>query len=132
MVGSWPDPIPQLIDETDFMESHVWRTTDFDALDRLHDGRVALAGDAAHAFLTFTSQGVSAALEDAEALAECFAEHFERDGVAKVFEAYDARRRPGLQKMVDDGRELARRFLYPERYLDGRKLPLVYEPPDDA
>ncbi|CAI7618742.1 unnamed protein product [Penicillium pancosmium] len=50
----------------------LWQLRDLDPLDRWHNGRLILIGDAAHAMLPTQGQGASQAIEDAEALGSFF------------------------------------------------------------
>ena len=59
-----------------------------------HRGRVALIGDAAHAFPPLLAQGGAMAVEDAVALAESLGES---DGVDQALRSYEARRRPRVE-----------------------------------
>ncbi len=123
LVGHWPEPIPTLMDRTDFGHSHIWYTTDFELPPRLHQDNVLLVGDAGHTFLTFTSMGVGAALQDALALAECFLEHSPGDEVREAYELFESRRRPTLAGYLAQGRELAEQFL--SEGLTAPEIPLV-------
>lgn len=52
----------------------LWQLRDTEPLDKWHQGRVILIGDAAHAMLPTQGQGASQAIEDAEALGAYFAD----------------------------------------------------------
>jgi 2-polyprenyl-6-methoxyphenol hydroxylase-like FAD-dependent oxidoreductase len=66
--GRRPAPIPQLIEAADAVVRTDIRC--FDApLERFHEGRVALLGDAAHAMTPNLGQGACQAIEDAVVLA---------------------------------------------------------------
>ncbi len=111
LVGHWPEPIQTLIDKTDFTGSHLWYTTDMDLPPRLYQDNVLLVGDAGHTFLTFTSMGVAAALQDSLALAACFVEHDPSTALGDAFSAFEELRRPALQATLEKGRALADEFL---------------------
>jgi salicylate hydroxylase len=55
-----------------------------------HKGRIALAGDAAHAMLPFVAQGAGMAIEDAAVIAACLAKS--PDDPAAAFSAYAGQR----------------------------------------
>jgi 2-polyprenyl-6-methoxyphenol hydroxylase-like FAD-dependent oxidoreductase len=112
LVGNWAQPIPRLLSLTDFTAVHVWRPVDTDLLPRFHQENLVLAGDAAHPFVPLTSQGVSAAIADAVALAEAL------DGsgndLRKALDRYSRERREQCAPYVAKGRELTRTFLSPQ------------------
>ncbi len=88
---------------------------------RWSEGRVLLAGDAAHATAPVWAQGAALALEDALVLAELVAQ--ERDWTA-VGPAYEARRRPRVahvQAMTD---RLSRTAAWPD-WARNRLLPVI-------
>ncbi|MFJ3905986.1 FAD-dependent monooxygenase [Streptomyces sp. NPDC090025] len=71
--GSWHDPIPALLDRIDRLaEADVLRHDLYELaapLPRLHQGRIAWLGDAAHAMAPNLGQGGCQAVEDAVVLA---------------------------------------------------------------
>ena len=75
-----------------------------------HSGRVVLIGDAAHAAPPTMAQGGSMAMEDALVLAEvlCTAESMER-----ALDTYVARRRPRVDWVAQQSREIAMNFRLP-------------------
>jgi kynurenine 3-monooxygenase len=64
-----------------------------------HAGRVALVGDACHAFVPFSGQGANAAIEDAAALAESVLAHAPDWDAA--FERYARRRAPATDAVAE-------------------------------
>ena len=108
----WPHPIPDLLRDTDFSLSHTWMTTDLDPLPELSSSNIALIGDAAHAFLPFTSQGVNAALTDALTLGELLDQYC----IPEALHRYSCVRRPEIEQTVEAGRLLRERFLMPEAF----------------
>src|SRR5437588_2933240 len=111
LVGDWADPIPHLLNITDFSRTHLWRPLDADLVPRFHQGNVVLVGDAAHPLSPFTSQGVSSAVSDAVALAEAL--KTEPD-LQAALARYSAERREQCAPYVAKGRELTRHFLSPQ------------------
>jgi aspartate/methionine/tyrosine aminotransferase/2-polyprenyl-6-methoxyphenol hydroxylase-like FAD-dependent oxidoreductase len=111
LVGNWAEPIPHILSLTDFSRVYLWRPQDTDLVPRFHRGNLVLAGDAAHPLSPFTSQGVSAAIADAVALAQAL--KTERD-LESALARYSAERRKQCAPYVDKGRELIRHFLSPE------------------
>lgn len=68
--GDWHDPIPGLIANADpatVLRNEIWHLRQ--PLPRLHQGRVAVLGDAAHAMTPNLGQGANQAMEDAIVLA---------------------------------------------------------------
>jgi len=74
-------------------------------------GRVALLGDAAHAMLPFVAQGAAMAIEDAAVLALTLAES---DDIPASLAAYDAARRPRVERVMATARDNDRIY-----HLDG-------------
>jgi len=110
---------------------------DWVALEKWHDGRVVLIGDAAHASSPMMGQGGCMAMEDACVMAESL-----RDGatVAEALEAYVARRRPRVSWVHQESAAVAQSFRLPpaernaavrqfgDRMLQRRFAPLVAVP----
>ncbi len=65
--AGWHPTITQLIDQADTL--YRWAICDRPPLEKWHEGRVALLGDAAHPMMPFMAQGAAMAVEDAWALA---------------------------------------------------------------
>ena len=81
--------------------------------ERLCRERLAIIGDAAHAVSPAMGQGFVAGIMDAEALAECLADHAKADdGFVAALRAYEARRLPSAQELVSRSREWSRSFLH--------------------
>jgi len=108
VVGTWASPIPDLIERTDFVHTHLWRTPEPGPVAPMVHGRAVLIGDAAHAFPTLTSQGANAALVDAQVLAE---EIGAGGTVHEALARFDARRAPRLEKIRRGGAALVSAFL---------------------
>lgn len=122
LVGSWAQPIPRVLALTDFTAAHLWRPVDTDLLPRFHRENLVLAGDAAHPFVPLTSQGVSAAIADAVALAKLLGE--QGNNIGEALARYSPERRAQCAPLIIKGRELTRTFLSPQ--LSGRVvLPLA-------
>lgn len=64
-----------------------------------HAGKVALAGDAAHAVVPFYGQGMNASFEDCAALFECLTRH--NRSTAAAFEEYEQRRKANSDALAD-------------------------------
>ena len=83
-----------------------WPIYDLPTLPTWHRGPVCLLGDAAHATSPHAGQGASLALEDAVVLARCL-----RDipDLERAFAAYEAQRRPRVERLVREARRTGRR-----------------------
>lgn len=75
---------------------------DVSGLPRWHAGRCMLIGDAAHAVSPHSGQGASMALEDALVLARALSD--EPADLKAAFRAFEATRRPRVEKVVEMGR----------------------------
>ena len=78
-----------------------WRLSEVDPGGNWVDGRIALAGDAAHAMLPFLAQGAAMAIEDADILARELAE----GPVVEALRRYEALRRPRVQQVWKKARQ---------------------------
>ncbi|MEU6349429.1 FAD-dependent oxidoreductase [Streptomyces sp. NPDC047072] len=98
--GTWHDPIPALLDRVQHLdEAAVLQNDLYDLaapLPRLHHGRIAWLGDAAHAMAPNLGQGGCQAIEDAVILAHLLphgADGNGADSVPAALAAYTAARR---------------------------------------
>ncbi|HTC93397.1 MAG TPA: NAD(P)/FAD-dependent oxidoreductase [Terriglobales bacterium] len=126
LVGGWAEPIPHLLAITDFARVYLWRPMDTDLVPHFYQGNLVLVGDAAHPFLPFTSQGVSAAIADAVTLARAMhgkAMNSEAE-LAAALAHYSNERREQCVPYIAKGRELAQHFLTPQ-VLSGALLPVA-------
>lgn len=124
-IGKWPDPVPEIFAQTDFTDSYVWHTTDLDTLDNFYYKNVVLVGDAAHVFLTLTSQGVSAALEDAICLSDLLVQNRFLNRLETTLKQYSFLRKSIVDKYLKSGRTLKTEFLSPVKKQSTAKIPLV-------
>ncbi|MFD8981695.1 FAD-dependent monooxygenase [Streptomyces sp. NPDC059564] len=86
--GTWHDPIPVLLERIDPATVLQHDLYDLAApLPRLHDGRIAWIGDAAHAMTPNLGQGGCQAVEDAVVLAHLL-ERVDRAGAPAALAAY--------------------------------------------
>ena len=111
LAGQWADPIPHLLNITDFSHTHFWRPLDTDVVPRFHQRNLVLVGDAAHPLSPFTSQGVSSAVADAVALSQALKNEAH---VEAALARYSQERREQCAPYVAKGRELTRHFLSPQ------------------
>lgn len=122
---NWADPIPELYRLTDFANSYTWHTTDMEPLPCFYKDNVGLIGDAAHVFLTFTSQGVNSALQDAVCLADLIIRNQPIKNIADTFKQYTFMRKSINKSHLQSGRELREQFLYPYQYDNVLNMPLA-------
>lgn len=120
-----PDPVAAYLERADFRSAHLWRPIDAPLPQRLHATNAVLVGDAAHPVLPFTSQGVSAALEDAIVLADRLHLDAEvRTPLVATLAAFASARADDVRVYVEGGQRILanfvddrRRFVVP--YVDG-------------
>ncbi|MER5935491.1 FAD-dependent monooxygenase [Streptomyces sp. NPDC002054] len=99
--GAWHDPIPALLERIDRLDpADVLQNDLYDLaapLPRLHHGRIAWLGDAAHAMAPNLGQGGCQAIEDAAVLAHLMpadaSDASDPDGIPAALAAYSAARR---------------------------------------
>jgi 2-polyprenyl-6-methoxyphenol hydroxylase-like FAD-dependent oxidoreductase len=77
----------------------IWRQFPVVHNERWSHGRAVLVGDALHTAHFSIGSGTRLAMEDAVALAASLAEH--GSDITTAFAAFEARRRPALEKLVD-------------------------------
>lgn len=92
---NWAAPLRDLLNNS--MNWGGWPLYATQKVRHVHDGKVALVGDAAHAMLPFAAQGGASAIEDAAVLAHCCALH--PDSFETAFEAYSAARLARMNKI---------------------------------
>lgn len=86
----WAEPVQRFIGQID--STFMWGLYDREPLTRWTDGRVTLAGDAAHAMLPHAGQGANQSIEDAAALAALLGGREPAD-IPAAFLDYEAARR---------------------------------------
>ncbi|MCU1499824.1 MAG: monooxygenase [Acidimicrobiales bacterium] len=118
LVGGWPSLVRELLAHVEPERMHLWRAADLDPLPTFHRRGVVLVGDAAHALLPFTSQGVAAAVEDAVVLARSLvatgwltAGEASTERLADGLDRYEQERRPALRRFSESGRQQRDNFL---------------------
>lgn len=104
---------------------YLWNIYDMESLPAFEKDGLFLLGDAAHPLLSFTSQGVSTALEDAfhitnqEGIGQ---RHSDKESLGKDYYAY---RIDTIEKTREEGLRLLKEFLYPEKD-QKTSIPLVF------
>ncbi len=125
-LSSWTSPVKELLIRTDFSKSYLWKTHDLNSLPAYHRKNIALIGDAAHVFATFTSQGLNAALEDGYCLANLFATRTPQTPVSKIFEMYFQQRNETAENYLEYGRELKNQFLETQYQIGEVTVPMAF------
>jgi 2-polyprenyl-6-methoxyphenol hydroxylase-like FAD-dependent oxidoreductase len=94
--AGWHEPIPSLIDATEFiLENGAY---DLDPLPRWTVGRVTLLGDAAHPCTPNLGQGGAMAIEDALVLAKCVSSEHSIESALRRYESLRRRRTRHIQQ----------------------------------
>ncbi|MBM5801440.1 MAG: aminotransferase class I/II-fold pyridoxal phosphate-dependent enzyme, partial [Cyanobacteria bacterium K_DeepCast_35m_m2_023] len=131
LMADAPEPVSSYLQQADWQNAHLWRPVDADLPPQLSAGRAVLIGDAAHPLLPFTSQGVSAALEDAVLLADAVAmARADQRPLADVLSGLMHDRRRDLEPTLQGGgRAILTAFVDPPQvttlpYVDGSDSPL--------
>ena len=97
---------------TDFGHARVCETSYLEPLEAYFHQNVALLGDAAHTLLSFTSQGVNTAVEDAVFLAEVLTSDH-HTSVRSALLTYSETRKRDLLPLLEQGKRLQEEFLAP-------------------
>jgi 2-polyprenyl-6-methoxyphenol hydroxylase-like FAD-dependent oxidoreductase len=119
----WPQYIQRLLAHTDFTNSHIWKTRYLYPLSRFHYNNVVLLGDAAHALLPFTSQGVNSAMEDAIKLAKQLNNN-QVEHLPMVLQQYSAVRKYRVEQYLMQGIKLQDEFL--AKHHQQQKIPFAF------
>jgi predicted DsbA family dithiol-disulfide isomerase len=128
LMYDFPLIVNEILDSTDFANSYIWNTRDFDLLPSFHFQNVVLIGDAAHVAVPFTSAGVTNAIIDAKTLADCI---ITSQDYVQAFCNYYEQRKEHVREHVEIGRKLKHLFLNPmETDEDDIPVPLIPEKKD--
>lgn len=119
----WQCPAGKLVEATDFSKSHEWHTCYLHALERFYHRNVILLGDAAHASLTFTSQGVNSAIVDAIELATLLNNTHPRFPQFAI-EHFSVMRQKVVSQYLQQGLALQNEFLLPSE--KDKKIPFAF------
>ncbi len=109
-----PPLVREYIERADLASAHVWHPADADLPPEVHCDNAVLIGDAAHPLLPFTSQGVSAALEDSIILADTVASILGADELPQALTGFAADRRADVSVYIDEGRRILEAFVAAE------------------
>lgn len=113
LFGTWPDPLPELVETTDFAGSYLADVSVMEPPAHLHRGSAVLLGDAAHPLPSLLGEGGNTALVDAMLLGEAMAGIRGPDEVPSAFADFSRCRLPGLRRLHLQGLEAVRGFLDP-------------------
>lgn len=117
LYSQWPSQVTSLLDRCSFERTYRWDTRDVVVMPTSYSHGVMLMGDAAHASLTISSQGVATALEDSEAFANILDTSLPDPSLLSpsdwhsVCERFDRSRLPTWLKRQADARALQDQFL---------------------
>jgi len=110
LMSEFPSLVKEVIEATNFSNSYIWNTRDFDLLPAFHKNNIVLVGDAAHVAVPFTSSGVTNAIIDAKTLAECMND---TSDFTVAFSNYYEKRKDYVKAHLEMGRKLKHLFLNP-------------------
>ena len=107
-----PEPVSTYLRQADFSSAHVWHPINANIPNTLHCDNAVAIGDAAHPLLPFTSQGISAALEDAIILGDSIRSlNGNRTGLPGMLKCLSENRRLDLTAFVEGGQRILNNFL---------------------
>lgn len=124
--GVCPDLADLLVAPANWLR---WPGADLAPLPRWSNGRIVLAGDAAHATLPFLAQGAVMSLEDAVVLGRAVAG---QPGLEAAFAAYEAERKPRTARIQDQSRKMGRIYHAAGALAFFRNLTLNFSSPSMA
>ncbi len=104
--AGWHKPICSLIEATDPVDIIATDLEELPQLGSWTSGRIALLGDAAHAMTPNLGQGAAMAIEDAVVLGRELGRG--RRDVETALEAYNAARRPRVERIARESRRIGR------------------------
>lgn len=122
LTREWAGDAGLLSAATNFQHSWVCEASYLEPLEAYFHQNIALLGDAAHALPSFTSQGVSTAIEDAVVLAEALASD-QYTSLHAALSAYSETRKRALHPLLEQGKRLQEEFLDPPHA--GQQIPLA-------
>ena len=123
LLAHFPDDVQLILNHTDYSNSYIWNTTDFDLLDSFHSKNIVLIGDAAHLAVPFTSAGTTNALIDANVLSEILNK---TSNYEEAFQAFYQQRAKAVEEHTILGRQIKKNFLASEaESLDDIQVPLI-------
>jgi 2-polyprenyl-6-methoxyphenol hydroxylase-like FAD-dependent oxidoreductase len=102
----WMHPVEAILDLTEPEVIHRRDLYDRDPMKTWGDGRVTLAGDAAHAMTFDIGQGAGQGIEDAVVLKRCLSE--QPDDVVAALRSYESQRQPRTAHMQKLSRNVGR------------------------
>ena len=107
-----PELVQYYLQHADLSTAHVWHPVDADMLPRWHNRNSIAIGDAAHPLLPFTSQGVSAALEDSIMLADAIRKIGDnREAIPQMLTQFSQKRQADMQPFIGGGRKILHHFV---------------------
>jgi 2-polyprenyl-6-methoxyphenol hydroxylase-like FAD-dependent oxidoreductase len=107
--NDWSALVSLVLKKTNFENAHYWRVNELDILENYYYKNTVFVGDTAHSLLPFTSQGVNAAIQDAQVLVESLLKHSE--DYEQAFQEYTSIRKPEIAIHFANGRLLRDNFL---------------------
>lgn len=122
VLKDFPSLVHSVLKKTDFSQSYLWNTRDFDPLNSFHQQNVVLIGDAAHLALPFTSAGTTNAVLDSIELANQIEQN---NTIEKAFESFYTCRIESLKEHLEFGRKLKQQFLFPNSNEKNIEIPLI-------
>lgn len=109
-VKNYPYSIRKIVEESCFSKAVLWNARRMDLLPSFHDDKIVLAGDAAHPFLAFTSQGSNSALEDIVCLMSQLSHLSNELSLTEIFTNYYNTRKPSIEYYIKEGDDLVEDF----------------------
>ena len=109
------DPIPELIETTNFNHSHLWRVHELNDFKLTNKNNTLLLGDAAQPLIPLTSKGVTQALKDAKLFSDLLDVNSleQKADVDYLFKQYHEIRQKETESNNRTGSEMLQNFKLP-------------------
>ena len=113
--SNWCDPIPHLIETTNFNHSHLWRVHELNDFKLTNKNNTLLLGDAAQPLIPLTSKGVTQALKDAKLFSDLLDVNSleQKADIDYLFKQYHEIRQKETENNNKTGSEMLRNFKLP-------------------
>lgn len=124
--SSWCDPVPYLIEATNFNHSHLWKVHELNDFKITNKNNALLLGDAAQPLIPLTSKGVTQALKDAKLFSDLLDINSldQKADVDYLFQQYHQIRKKDSESNSKVGIEMLKNFKLPLEQQSEQGIPI--------